>query len=435
MQKTKPLTLRRNFSWTFVGNLIYAASQWGMVVVLSKLGSPEIVGLFTLGFAVTAPVVMFTNLQTRVVQVTDAKRQFLFGDYLGLRIISTVVAIVAIAAITWTAGYRNETALVILLVGLAKAFESFSEVIHGLIQQNERMDLVSISKMIKGPLSLLLLSIGVYLSGSIVWGLVGLTFAWAIVLVGYDIPSSALILKHLHPTPADKNSRWHWLAFAFQPRWHLKTLLQLVWLSLPLGFVMMLISLNGNVPRYFIENYLGSRELGIFGALSYLIVAGGMVVSALAESASPRLAKYYADGDSVAFRLLMLKLVGIGTLLGVIGVLVAIIAGQPILTLLYRPEYAQRTDLFVWLMVAAGVGYVSSFLGYGITAARYFLVQVPLFAFVTMTAAIACLWLLPILKLQGAAIALIIAAVAQVLGSLVIIAHALRNIDRKMGRA
>jgi O-antigen/teichoic acid export membrane protein len=142
---------------------------------------------------------------------------------------------------------------------------------------------------------------------------------------------------------------------------------------------MMLISFNANIPRYFIERYLGEQELGIFAALAYLMVAGGMVVNALGESASPRLAKYYAEGDLVAFRTLLLKLLGIAALMGGIGILVAIIGGRSILTLLYKPEYGEQTTLFIWLMVTAGINYISSFLGYGMTAARYFRIQMPLF--------------------------------------------------------
>jgi O-antigen/teichoic acid export membrane protein len=121
MQHSKPLTLRRNFSWTLVGNVVYAACQWGMLVVLAKLGSREIVGQFTLGLAVTAPVLMLANLQLRAVQVTDARHEYCFGDYLGLRLITTGLALLVIVLITVVAGYRWETSLIILVVGLAKA--------------------------------------------------------------------------------------------------------------------------------------------------------------------------------------------------------------------------------------------------------------------------------------------------------------------------
>src|SRR5690349_21224091 len=80
------LSLRTNFIWTFLGNVVYAGCQWGMLVVLAKLGSPEIVGQFALALAVTAPVFMFTNLQTRGVQATDARKEYAFGDYLALRL-------------------------------------------------------------------------------------------------------------------------------------------------------------------------------------------------------------------------------------------------------------------------------------------------------------------------------------------------------------
>ena len=413
MEQSKPLTLRRNFSWTFIGNAVYAACQWGMLVVLAKLGSPEMVGQFTLGLAVTAPVLMFTNLHLRVVQATDARKEYLFSDYLALRLSGTGLALVVIAVITLKAGYRWETSLVIFLLGLAKAFESISDVFYGLIQQHERMDRMAISLMIKGSLSLLLLGMGVYLSGSILWGVLGLVFAWALVLVGYDIRNGVLILNQMP-----------------EPGWNLATLKKLVWLSLPLGFVMMLISLNSNIPRYFIEKYLGERELGLFAALAYLMVAGGMVVSALGESASPRLAKYYAAGNSIAFHTLQIKLVAIAALLGGVGVLVAVVAGRQILTLLYGPEYAKHTDLFVWLMVAAGIGYISSFLGYGITAARYFRIQMPLFVLVTSTSAITCLYLLPRLGLVGAAFALIVSATLQALISWGVIVYALRKVSK-----
>ncbi|MDZ4874013.1 MAG: hypothetical protein CLLPBCKN_003409 [Chroococcidiopsis cubana SAG 39.79] len=100
-QQPKIPTLRQNFSWTFVGNVVYAACQWGMLVMLAKLGSPEILGQFTLGFALTAPVIMFTNLQLRTIQATDAKQQYYFGDYLGLRLLATGLALLIIIGITF----------------------------------------------------------------------------------------------------------------------------------------------------------------------------------------------------------------------------------------------------------------------------------------------------------------------------------------------
>src|SRR5690606_3155190 len=165
----------------------------------------------------------------------------------------------------------------------------------------------------------------------------------------YDIRSARLITSD---------------AQALMPQWNTRRLRQLTWLALPLGFVAMLISLNTNIPRYFVERYLGEAQLGIYAAMAYLIVAGNTVVSALGQSVISRLAAYYAEGNRRAYARLLGRLLAIGAGLGLVGVLVALLAGELILNLLYGPEYAAEAGVFVWIMVAAGIGYLGSFLGY-----------------------------------------------------------------------
>src|SRR5438876_268553 len=64
----RPLSLRGNFCWSLVGNVIYAACQCGILMTISRLGSPEMLGQFALGLAVTTPVLAFGNLKAKGVQ-------------------------------------------------------------------------------------------------------------------------------------------------------------------------------------------------------------------------------------------------------------------------------------------------------------------------------------------------------------------------------
>ena len=406
----RPLSLRSNFSWTFAGNVVYAGCQWGMLMVLVKLGSPEKVGQFALGLAVTAPIIMLTNLQLRAIQATDARREYRFGHYLALHLATTALSLLVIAGIA--CGYRLETALVILALGLAKAFESLSDVVYGLLQAHERMDRIALSMMIKGPLSLVALGTTICFTRSIVWGALALAGSWGVLLIAYDIPNGTRLL--------DKGE-------TFLPLWNVPALARLAWLALPLGIVMMLISLNANIPRYFIEHYRGERELGIFAAVAYLMVAGDTVVSALGQSASPRLARYHAEGDRRALCRLLLQLAGLGAGIGAVGLLVALAAARQILTILYKAEYADHSDFLAWLMLAAMVSYIASFLGYGMTAARYFRSQMPLFGFCGAVSALACSGLVPRFGLIGAAWANLVGLMVQLIGSMVLNAHALRS--------
>lgn len=411
------LSLRLNVSWTLAGNVFYAACQWGMLVILAKMGSPEMVGRFALALAVTAPVFMFTNLQLRAVQATDASSRYVFGDYLALRLMATATALVVILGVAAFSGYRLEAALVVLLTGLAKASESVSDAIYGLVQKHERMDLIARSMILKGTASILAFGAIMVLSGSLVWAVAGLASSWCLILVTYDF---GLVRKYA--VACGPNSGRNPIA----PRWSLLTSFRLARLSLPLGLTMMLISLNTNVPRYFIEHYAGSRALGFFAAIAYLMVAGSLVINAIGQAAIPRLAGYYAAVDVPAFLGLLLRLCGIAGAVGTAGVLVSMIAGKPILRLLYRADYADYSDVFTCLLIAAGVGYIASIMGYGITAARLFRPQPWLLSVVLALSVLASLRWVPIYGLRGAAYALMLAAATQLLGSIAVLRSAIR---------
>lgn len=150
------------------------------------------------------------------------------------------------------------------------------------------------------------------------------------------------------------------------------------------------------------------------------------VVSALGQSALPRLSHYYAAGERGAFLQLLLRMVGIGLLLGGGGILLAMVAGPLLLTLIYQAEYAAHADFFVWVMVASAIGYLSWLAGEGVKAARYLRIQVLLFAIQVIVLTGMCLWLIPTLGLMGVAIVMITAALIHLLGVVLILVHAVR---------
>jgi O-antigen/teichoic acid export membrane protein len=404
--------------------VVNAGAWFAMTIVLAKLGSPEHVGQFALGLAMTAPIFMFATLRLRDVQATDSKQEYLFGDYFAMRLITTALALLVVVGVVLVSGFDREAALVILATAASKSSEAISDAFYGLFMQHERLDRIAKSMMMKGPLSLIGLAIGFYLTGSVFWGVVGLVMARVVIMVGYDIRNATLSLN-----PHSKLDGFIIPRDVPRPRWDKTTLARLAWLTIPLGFVTMLISFNSNIPRYFIEGHLGSYQLGLFAAITSFQKAAPTVVQALGRSASPRLAKYYAANNARAFRRLALRLAGIGALLGGAGVLVALVAGRPILTLFYGPEYA-LPGLFVLVMFAAGTDYIATMLLFVITSARYFRIQLPLHILTTGTVALASFLLIPSAGLVGAAMALIIADVVRAGGSLVAVWHAQRSLHR-----
>lgn len=395
-----PLSLRRNFSWTLLGNVVHAGCQWGVIVVLAKLGSPEMVGQFALALAIVTPVIMFSNLQLRAVLATDVAGEDRFRHYLSLRFVTNGLALAVIAGVVLLVGYRVEVVWIVIWMAISRMFESTSDILYGLFQRQERMDRIATSMMIRASLLLCLAAVGVVLIGGVLGAIAGMTAARALTLFGYDVPS--VLRLHAGGTRQSplRNARHVVLS---KPGWHVKMLGSLAWRSLPLGFAVFLVSLNTSIPRYFVEARLGERGLGVFASMAYFTVVSSMLVGAIGQSASPRLASYFAGRRLDDFRSLVLKLLGIITLVGVAAIVVAFVAGGAILTALYGADFASRTDVFVWLMVAQLFALWGNVLGHAITATRQFQRFTVPYLMTTVVATASSALLIPPFGLLGAA--------------------------------
>lgn len=429
---TRGLSLRANFSWTFVGNTIYSACQWGALVALAKLSSPVIVGQYALGVAIATPVTSLTGLQMRPVMASDVKQTYKFGEYLGFRLASTALAMLIILAIPLILHSGPMMTILTFVIGLALAMENISDIYYARLQYIDRMDRIAKSQILRAPLSLLVLCFGVYFTGKLTWAVAFTVLVRAAVLLGYD----RRVQTH-SSEPLDADSPISFVAFeqlkeALRPRWEPRKMGCILWLALPLGIVAMLVNLNVNMPRYFIQWKLGSRELGIYSALAFLMSAGNLLVSALAQAVFVPLARFYAEGRRRAFTLLLLKLLGIGTVLGAGGIVVAWIAGPKLLAIIYRPEYAAESRLLVWFMVVAWIGYLGQFMGSAMTSARLFVPQIPLFALGVLSITVGSYWLVPQMGLQGAIIASIVGLTIQLIVSAALLAYSVMNLREEV---
>lgn len=419
------LSVRHNFAWTLAGNVTYALSQWAVIVLLAKLGNAEMVGRFALALAVAYPITFIAHLQLRVVFVTDQESKFPPADVLGLRLMLSVLALGVLFTTCKIAGYAAQTTAVVMIVGVAQLMDCLSENYYAISQKHERMDRIARSQMFRSVLSLVLVSSALYLTHSLMWGVAGYVLSRATILLSYDSARGTFALAGRLPVRANFFDR-------IRPHWNFRKQLGMVWIALPLGAVSVLGSLNGNMPRYFIEKNSGPADLGIFSALNYIPTAAVMVCTALGYAAFARLSKLFYAGDLPAFKLVLGKAVAVCGGMGLAGLLVSSLFGRQILTILYRPQYAEHVDLLLWLMAVGAVGCVASCLGCAMSAAGQFRPQVPLFIVVTGSSLLACYLLIPWRGLQGAALAALVSMSVQLLGTSFIIYRALSRRAREV---
>jgi O-antigen/teichoic acid export membrane protein len=399
-------SLRRNFSWTFVGNVAYSACQAGILMLLAKIGNPEMVGKYGLAMAIATPVLALSSLQLRAVLTTDVKEKIPFGEYLGFRLTTTLLSLLVIIGIAVFS--KRESMLVIIIMGISQGIEMVADLYWGRMQFADNMDRIAKSMIVRGVLGLAALAAGVYFTHGLIWGVLGLTAARAAVLLFYDITERTQLLPRQPLDQAEVDSILSAGNETLRPRWSLAAQSELFRTSITLGVIAMLVSLLPNIPRYFLVGTMGERALGIFTATAFLVSTGNLIMTAMGQAAFVRLAKLYGAGDVREFNRLLVRLLGVALLLGMGGVGVALIAGKLLLTLIYRPEYAEHTDLLVAMMCAGALTYVASVLASAVTSARSFRPQIPVLASAAAAGAISSYFLIHAYHLLGAGLAVVL---------------------------
>jgi len=399
-----------NVSSNLMGNVAYAFGQWLQLTILAHMGGPAAVGTYVAALALTAPVIVFANLCLRFMQASDARGAYTFREYLSLRGATTVAAVLVILIIARATGAGRGAWLILLPVCAMRAADALSDIYYGLWQQCERMSVIAWGLVLNSACSVALMIVASILGG----GVPG-------AAVGAALGSCAALLFVRLRTASDRALRGAIATDSGPVAW--RRVFQLSREAAPLGFTLLLSSLQQNVPRFFVQCYAGAAALGVFAAASQLTTTAEIVSGAIGGGATPRLGLLSAGGDGWSFRKLTRKLAVAGVLLGAAGVVLSALAGRWFLALLYRPEFASGAHTLVILSAAAGMGLVASLLGYSLTSARVITIQ-PLLLTVTVTVlVVCCAAVVPRRGGEGAAWALLAATSVHALGSWFALRH------------
>ena len=131
-------SLLNKAKWLLSGNILFAFSQWLMLIMFTHFSNPIQLGYYSYALAITAPIFMLSNLQLRPLVVADLnlERKFSYSEYFSLRLLTILFAIiVSLFFIDW----KNNLALsIVLVVVLIKASESVSDIIYAYYNANKK---------------------------------------------------------------------------------------------------------------------------------------------------------------------------------------------------------------------------------------------------------------------------------------------------------
>ena len=411
--------MKTNTAWTFAGNTVYAACQWVVFVLLVKTLTPEAAGAFAYAIAITGPVFVLASLRLRHLLAAQPERPSDFSGYVFARLITTFGAIGISIAVGAVLSPKAASLAVLTIMALGRACDALSDLCHGLFQRELDMRSAAIGISINGLLSVALVAAAVLGSRSIVLATTAYAAASLCALACWDVPRA---VRWRRAEGGDRMA-----AEPARPR--LSAAWRLIRTALPLGVSSAIGSVQTNLPRYVIASYLGAAALARFVAISYITLAGHLVVNAASQAALPLLARDAHDPLG-RYRTRLAGLVAGTFVLGAVCLLAAFALGRPVLAFIYGPGYAHDDRVLLWLVAAMVVTFASVFLGAGRVARQRFASQSLTSA---MSLAVVAGCIVPLVKrdgLLGAAWSLLAGAVVELCGYVIFTACDLRAAAR-----
>lgn len=378
-------SLSAGFQWILAGSVSSAAANWGVIVLLARFGSPETLGAYALGLSMASVAYALSGLELRTLQVTQQSEDPAFSDYFGLRVVTSLAAL---AVLSLLAGRESTfTAWAVMAVSAGRAFDAVSDIFYARFQVVNRLDRISISQILRATLSLLFLSVALFLSLAPLVTIAAVPVASLCVFALYDVPG---IVRHGVPGA---------LRFAYVPG----QAAALVRAGLPFAVISMMVAAIAAMPRLTIARESGPADVAVVAALSYLAIAPNLLVTALGQAGMRSLATSFAAGERRAALAGATRLLVMSAALGGAALGAALLGGRQILQVIYGARYAGYEWELTLFLGSGAVSYLNAGLGYCLSSARITAPQIPMMATVCAVTFVACTILIRHWGVAGAA--------------------------------
>lgn len=344
----------KGISWVFVGNIIAAFSKWLILIFIARILTPSDVGIYSLAFAFTAPIALFSNLKLRSLIITD--RNLHFTDYLQTRNLMSLITLMIIIALGMIA--YPEHLLIITLVGLNKIYDLHSELFYSIPHLHSKFDYIGKLMIVKHLLLIIFFGIALYYSRNLILSLI---IQFLVQIVVFYLLEKRIIENKF-------SIKYDNINFT--------NIKNIIMLGIPLGISMMFVSLNSNFPRYILEYFQSEEILGYFSAIAYIVTVGNLLMRSVTQYFLPRLTNLFNNNQINKFKTYIFGYLTIFSLvLGGVIILMSYFLGEFLLTIIYGQEYAEYIGVLIIMSYALTINFVSWNFDTALMSMRYISIQ------------------------------------------------------------
>lgn len=331
-----PLSFKKNFSWTLVGQACNVLAQFVIVIAISRFSNVETVGLYGIITAIVSPVQLFLKLDLGKLLVTSDDFDRVFPYYHTVAVVMSFLVPLVSVVVCMIIYQDTSIILIVLSFALYRSLLNYREFCYAVYQRFERMDYMGKSLMSLSLFTIVLFLGTFYLTKSLFISFLVVSFQYAISLFLFETAR----MKRFFKTEMS--------LFAYDKK-EIKAILKK---GLPMGGTAAATSFKTNIPRYLIEFVLRDRELlGFYTAFLQILNSVGYLNQAMAKTSIGKLSNLYHKSHE-SFMAFLKKMLLASTGVAVFALVLSILFGTFFNTLLFGESYGAHNYILILLFVS-----------------------------------------------------------------------------------
>ena len=325
---------KKNFIWNILGTGFNAFNSLFFLVIVTRINGVNDAGIFTIAYSTACILYMLGVYVGRIYQVTETDKTINDKDYIVNRIITTITMLVLVGLFALIRGYNLFKTIVFILLTLFKGLEAFSDVIYGILQKNEKLEIVGKSYFIKSLLSVVSFIVIDYFTKNMIITIVSINIINILIMILYDFNYAKHYINFneiIHKTSVMKifKAGFYTFAIAF------------------LGIYLI------NAPKYAIDTYLPNDIQTIFGIIVMPATVVGLVAQFLIHPYLNQILDIYEKRDIRRLNVIKRKLIFSILGFGLISSILAYFLGPEVLGLIYGIDLSlYRVSLLIIIISA-----------------------------------------------------------------------------------
>ena len=330
--------MKKDLAWNTFGSVFYSACQWLITFLVVHIATFQEAGYLSLAMTTSSSFSAISLFSMRNFQVSDVRGEYNQHEYVGSRITTCLVALVACAVVSFSKNSMYQ-ALCIDAFMLIRVAEAFSDVLHGENQKFGHYDYIGKSFILRGILTVASFSIGLIVTKDLLITLFVMALFNLAASLAYDWGRTSKLEE-------------------IRPKLWSDRVWTLLKVCAPIVVFAFLLSLENLVPKKMLELVQDTEQLGIYSTIATPTLVVQVFAAVAFNPFLPKFSTVFVNKEYDKFLSLLRKTYLALAGMAAIVTLGAMLLGRWGLALLFGKDILEYYDLFmpiVWVTILTAI--------------------------------------------------------------------------------